>query len=467
MNEPDTTEVAAPARRRAGRDAPALFPGLVVVWAPQDPAALGAFVPAAPQGVLGRSADCRLLRQRPGVDTPAPPLTSPHISRRHLLLGALSGGRLSVENAGRAALRINGDRVAQGTVGPGDLVEIEGQMLLMCVQRPCPLPTPLDALALDARWGATDACGLVGESPALWALRGTLAFVAPRPGHVLVLGQSGSGKELVAGAVHRLSTRAARPFVARNAATIPNTLMDAELFGHARNYPNAGMPERAGLVGEADTGTLFLDEIGELPEALQAHLLRLMDAGEYQRLGEPRSRRADVRIIAATNRPREHLKADFLARFRHVVEVPPLRERREDLPLLVRHLLRKATQDDARLFTRFMEATPDGPEPRVSADLIEAILRHPLTLQVRELDALLWRALAQSLGDTVDLSPSEALPVEPAPPGTFTDPAGVTPEALRAALTEHGGVQEKVWRGLGLQSRYVLRRLLKKYGIDG
>jgi hypothetical protein len=242
---------------------------------------------------------------------------------------------------------------------------------------------------------------------------------------------------------------------------------DAELFGHARNYPNAGMPERAGLVGEADTGTLFLDEIGELPEALQAHLLRLMDAGEYQRLGEPRSRRADVRIIAATNRPREHLKADFLARFRHVIEVPPLRERREDLPLLVRHLLRKATKDDPRLFARFMADTPEGPEPRVSADLIEAILRHPLTLQVRELDALLWRALAQSTGDTVDLSPAEALPVEPAAPGTYTDPADVTPEALRAALAEHGGVQEKVWRGLGLQSRYVLRRLLKKHDLEG
>src|SRR5262249_46286359 len=151
-------------------------------------------------------------------------------------------------------------------------------------------------------FGRADADGFVGESPAAWDLRDRLAFIGPQAGHVLLVGESGVGKELAARALHARSRRSRRPLVSRNAATLPEALIDAELFGHARDYPNAGMPERAGLVGEADGGTLFLDEIGELPEARQAHLLRLLDGGEYQRLGDPRVRRADVRFIAATNR---------------------------------------------------------------------------------------------------------------------------------------------------------------------
>jgi transcriptional regulator with AAA-type ATPase domain len=463
----DTTEVAPKAPRRRPEGAPERT-GLVVVHAPADPALLGAFLPVAPAAELGRRAESGFLFQRPGIDAPAPPLTNPQVSRRHLALSALSGGRLSVENHGRLPLRLMGERVTQGIVSPGDLVEIEDQMLFLCARRPGPLPVALEPAATAFPFGRPDASGLVGESPALWGLRGVLAFVAPRPGHVLVIGPSGAGKELVAGALHRLSGRSSRPFLARNAATIPGTLIDAELFGHARNYPNAGMAERPGLVGEADGGTLFLDEIGELPEALQAHLLRLMDAGEYQRLGEARPRRADLRVIAATHRPREALKPDVLARFRHVVEVPPLRERRDDLPLLVRHLLLKAARDDARLAGRFLAETADGPEPRVSAALIEAVLRHPLPLQVRELDALLWRALARSGGAVVDLPPDEPVPVEPDARSAvaFTDPQTLSAEALRAALIEHAGVQERVWRALGLQSRYVLRRLLTKHGIE-
>ncbi len=467
MSHEDTTEVGPSPRRRRAASAQ-IATGLVVVWAPDDPAALGAFTPVAGATVFGRSAETVLLRQRPGQDLPAPGLTSPRISRQQLRLGALSGGRLSVENVGRAPLRLKGERVAQGVVGPGDLVEIGERMLLLCVSRPCPLPLPLDGVALEFPWAAPDAAGLVGESPALWALRGSIGFVGPRPGHVLVLGLSGSGKELVAAAIHQHSPRAARTMIARNAATLPPALIDAELFGHARNYPNAGMPERPGLVGEADGSTLFLDEIGELPEAQQSHLLRVLDGGEYQRLGESRPRRADLRLIAATNRSPESLKPDFLARFRHVVEVPPLRDRREDLPLLVRHLLRRAARDDARLAARFLmpagEPGGDG-EPRVSAELVEAVLRHPLPLQIRELDALLWRALARSIGDVVELC--EALPVDPGGPGgSSTDPADVDVETLRAAVVEHGGVQEKIWRALGLQSRYVLRRLLKKHGLE-
>ncbi len=137
----------------------------------------------------------------------------------------------------------------------------------------------------------------------MWQMRERIAFAANAGKHVLLHGESGTGKELAARALHALSSRAGKPFVSRNAATLPSGLIDAELFGSARNYPNAGMPERAGLVGQADGGTLFLDEIAEIPAEQQAHLLRVLDAdGEYQRLGEATTRRSDLVLVGATNR---------------------------------------------------------------------------------------------------------------------------------------------------------------------
>src|SRR5262249_52388775 len=150
-----------------------------------------------------------------------------------------------------------------------------------------------------------------------WELRREIALLGSSEEHVLILGESGSGKELVARALHASSRRSTKPLIARNAATFPAGLVDAELFGTAANYPNTGSPERPGLFGQARGSTLFLDEIGELPQDLQAHLLRVLDgAGEYQRLGESRSRTADVRLIGATNRSIDALKIDFAARFK-------------------------------------------------------------------------------------------------------------------------------------------------------
>jgi DNA-binding NtrC family response regulator len=321
-------------------------------------------------------------------------------------------------------------------------------------------------------FGEADAHGIVGESPAAWRLRDLVAFVATRPGHVLVRGPSGSGKELVAAAIHQSSSRAGRRMLARNAATIPSSLMDAELFGHVKDYPNVGMPERRGLVGEADGSTLFLDEVGELSHELQAHLLRLMDGGEYQRLGRTETLHADVRLVGATNRKASDLKADFGARFRHVVDVPPLAERKEDVPLLVRHLLRKALAEDAALGRRFLVDAGSGPtQPRVRSELVEALLRHPLPLQVRQLDSILWQCLAASPADEVelivplDLGPQEAGEEASDLGEQGVDPTTLAPETVQACLDKHQGVQEKVWRELGLQNRYVLRRLIKKHGL--
>jgi DNA-binding NtrC family response regulator len=350
---------------------------------------------------------------------------------------------------------------------PGDVLELGSQLVLLVVARARATPrarTPLFP------FGAVDAHGIVGESPAAWALRDAIAFVGPRDGHVLVHGASGTGKELVARALHATSSRAGGPLVARNAATFPESLIDAELFGNVRNYPNTGSPERPGLIGEADRGTLFLDEFAELPTAMQAHLLRVLDSGEYQRLGDARVRRSSFRLVAATNRPLAALKHDLMARLTHRIDVPDLGSRREDVPLVARHLLRRIGEEDPDAGARWLDA--DG-QPRFGVSFVRAIVEHDFTTNVRELEAMLWRALRASRGDRLEAAAEDVAASRVAPaagPDTATtreDPAG-DPTAVRiqACLDENNGALEATWRALGLPSRHALARLVKKHGLE-
>jgi two-component system nitrogen regulation response regulator GlnG/two-component system response regulator HydG len=283
---------------------------------------------------------------------------------------------------------------------------------------------------------------------------------------VLLLGESGTGKELVAQAIHASSSRRAKRLVARNAATFPSGLIDAELFGNVANYPNAGMPERPGVVGEADGGTLFLDEIGELPTELQSHLLRVLDAGgDYQRLGDAKRRRADVRVVAATNRPLDELKHDLAARLSLRIELPGLDARREDVPLLARHLLRRHARKDPPIGARFFSGW-DGTtgEPRIAPGLVRALVTHRYTTHVRELEGLLLTSLVESRGSTFELTESVRDAIVPASLPAARARA-FTAEEIRTALEKHHGVRERVWRDLGMPNRYVLQRLMKKFGL--
>jgi two-component system nitrogen regulation response regulator GlnG/two-component system response regulator HydG len=270
---------------------------------------------------------------------------------------------------------------------------------------------------------------MVGESPVAWRIREQVAFAAKASAHVLLLGESGTGKELAARAVHALSPREDGPFVARNAATLPAGLIDAELFGNAKNYPNPGMAERAGLIGQANKGTLFLDEIGELPAELQAHLLRVLDTdGEYQRLGESQTRRSELRLVGATNRAPEHLQHDVLARFAVRVELPPLLARREDIPLFIRHVLLRAARKSPEVAGRFVTKTAGGaPQPQVDPALVEYFLRAPLQANARDIEAILWRAMSESAGDVVRL-PQGLVTNEASPRGRLSRPgsSGIT-----------------------------------------
>jgi two-component system nitrogen regulation response regulator GlnG/two-component system response regulator HydG len=459
---------------------------LVIAWCASDPSRVGEvfLLPAldmAQGAVIGRSSAGRdegvlilgPIRQRPGKNEPCKPLMDPRISRHQLLVVGAEGGRVEVQNVGRCPLVVNGRATDRCAVQPGDTLLLRSALLLFATTRPERLPDlqNLERSAIPA-FGEADAFGGVGESPMAWAMRDMLAFLAKRTAHVLLHGESGSGKELAARAVHGLSTRARAKLVARNAATIPAGLIDAELFGNIKDYPNPGMPDRPGLIGESDRSTLFLDEIGEIPEEMQAHLLRVLDSGgEYHRLGEARTRRSDIRLVAATNRAVTALKPDLLARLKLRMQVPGLNERREDIPLLIRHLLRKAVADDPEIARRFCT---DG-EPRASASLTAALVGHLYTHHVRELESLLWRAISTSPKDRIELTPAVIADLEMSPstdagdantgPTGSVRPDDLTREAIEAALERQGGVLERVWRDLGLKNRFQLLRLIKKHGL--
>jgi len=443
-------------------------PALALVWADKEPERVGEVLLVNQRdSFFGRESEAAepratLVRQRPGVNERTESLKNPFLSRRHLQLKLAEDG-IAITCLGKRALLFQGQEQQQALVRPGDVVEVRGLYVFLCVLRP---PRLLPSQPLHP-FGLPDADALVGESPACWELRRQIAFAAERSAHVLVTGPSGTGKELVARGIHRRSPRRPRELVARSAATLPSGLIDAELFGNIAGYPNAGMPERPGLLGKAHGSTLFLDEIGEMPTDLQAHLLRVLDAGEYQTLGDARTRVADVRLVAATNRAASDLKLDLAARFPLRIEVPSLSDRIEDVPLLARHIVRRIAAEDPKVAERFLTPTSAGNalgEPRFSAELIRALVVNDYQTHVRELEALLWRSLQTSTGSSLDvtqaLRPDLKEQVDKRPLNS------ISADEVRASLARHHGVKDKVWRELGLSSRHALHRLLKKLGIE-
>ncbi len=461
-----------------------LGPVLEIAWLVGEPERIGeVFLPPGGRepepGLIGRGgaqpddAAVRLLpiRQRPGSNVLMAALGSKNLSRRQLLVKRRSDGRLDITNVGRLELTVRGDTVDSTVVGIGDVIVLGKAAVLQVVQRPDRLYTlnSWDSARVQA-FGGPDEFGIVGASPLAWSLRDSLAFCAGKEGHVLLTGESGTGKELAARAVHGLSGRGGA-LISRNAATLPPGLIDAELFGNTRNYPNPGMRERPGLIGEANGGTLFLDEVGELGHELQAHLLRVLDSGgEYSRLGESTVRRSDFTLVAATNRSVKDLKHDLAARLIHRVHVPTLDERRSDLPLLIRHILSSAADKDPSIASRFFDTSDRGRRrrPRIDVKLVEALLRHRYSTHVRELHRLLWMSMAGSRGQTLRLVEAVQESLDIPQPGEARGASPVdeiTAEQITEAMERHQGVQARVWKELGLKNRFQLRRLIKKFGL--
>ena len=249
---------------------------------------------------------------------------------------------------------------------------------------------------------------IVGGSAALRRVLKEIETVAPTGSTVLITGETGSGKELVARAIHQLSERRDGAFVKLNCAAIPTGLLESELFGHERGAFTGAIAQRIGRFELANQGTVFLDEIGEIPLELQPKLLRVLQEREFERLGGTRTLRSDARLIAATNRDlgqlvdQQKFRSDLFYRLNvFPVHVPPLRDRREDIPMLVRHF----AQQFARRMKRTIETIP--------VETMQALSRYDWPGNIRELQNLIERAVILSPGPTLFV-PIEALTSRPA-----------------------------------------------------
>ena len=326
-------------------------------------------------------------------------------------------------------------------------------------------PVVSAAIERQSRPSAPALVDLLGITASMSELRRAIERAAPAPFAMLIEGESGSGKELVARAIHRCGLRRDRPFCTLNCAALPDDLIEAELFGHARGAFTGAVGERAGVFEEAHTGTLFLDEIGELSPRAQAKLLRVLQEGELRRIGENLSRRVDVRIVSATNRDlRQEVAAgrfrlDLLYRLDVIrLVVPPLRERREDIPILADHFWREA-------------ASRIGSRAILGATTAAALARYDWPGNVRELQNVLAALAVRTPRRGV--VPPEALP--PQFGGGRGAEACKLNEArrtfeerfVRAALVRTGGHRGRAATELGV-SRQGLTKLLTRLGIaDG
>jgi transcriptional regulator with GAF, ATPase, and Fis domain len=318
-----------------------------------------------------------------------------------------------------------------------------------------------DARGLTAADG--DGLGLLGTSAAMVALRARVRRVAAAPFHVLVDGESGAGKELVARALHSAGPRRQRRLCTVNCAALTDELLEAELFGHARGAFTGAVRDRAGLFEDADGGTLFLDEVGELSLRAQAKLLRVIQDGEVRRVGETHARRVDVRLVAATNRvladevAAGRFRADLRYRLEVVrIAVVPLRERPDDIAVLAR-----AFWADA--------AARTGTRAALHPATLAALARYQWPGNVRELQNVI-RAVAVNAPTRGLVTPAALPPAVAAPPAAGPTLSlarrGFEEQFVRAALARTGHRSTLAARELGV-SRQGLRKLLVRLGIEG
>jgi two-component system response regulator HydG len=303
---------------------------------------------------------------------------------------------------------------------------------------------------------------LVGSSAAITRARDLISRAGAAAGTVLITGETGTGKELAARAIHASSPRAAKPFVAINCAALTESLLENELFGHAKGAFTGAGAARAGLIEHASGGTLFLDEIGTMPNGLQAKLLRALEAGEVRRIGENETRRVDVRFVAATNVDIQaavdsgSFRSDLYYRLNvHRIHLAPLRERDEDVRLLVEHFL-----------ARVGGSTVLGCTPAAW----EALLAYPYPGNVRQLQHIVQRAVAVVQGPAIDVAdlPEEVVAPRPAAPSPEGSVAAARERAERemivATLTRNQGEISAAAREMQV-SRTTMWRLMKKHGL--
>jgi DNA-binding NtrC family response regulator len=304
---------------------------------------------------------------------------------------------------------------------------------------------------------------IIAESPAMKSILNVVQRIGPADANVLITGENGTGKEVIARALHAVSDRASKPLVSVNAGALAEGLFESELFGHVRGAFTDAKADRVGRFELADGGTLFLDEIANVPMTLQPKLLRVLETGEFERVGSSKTRRVNVRVLSATNADikadvaREKFRPDLMFRLNTVeIHLPPLRERREDIAPLAEHFLRQHRERYRRERMWFTDQA------------LEALRAHSWPGNVRELDHVIERAVLMTSGDTVSAM-DLALQTTPAAQLSARLEEMSLEDAERLlitkALARFDGNANRAAEALGL-SRSALYRRLQKYGLS-
>ena len=398
------------------------------------------------------SAGAPLVVGRGDVSLGQPPLADPKMSRDHARFERRDGHYLVIDGGSRNGTFVNGQRlVSPHRLAPGEVVQL-GHTLLVFGEIP-------------GRCLEPDEPSLAGVGAAIRSVREALSLIAPTDHAVLLLGETGTGKELAAREVHRQSGRSG-PFVAVNCASLTGDLLESQLFGYVKGAFTGANRAHEGLFRRADGGTLFLDEIGEMPDGLQARLLRVLQERSVRPVGGTAEIKVATRVVAATNQDvaaavrAGAFRADLYARLTEwTVTLPPLRRRREDLGVLVGALLRRS--GDARR------------ELDVDFKLMRALVTHRWPLNVRGLSNVLTTArVAQPGVDRLTMVPrvQEALAAQaaiaPDSPSSESAPQGApSQERVTRLLEVHGGNVAAVGRELGL-ARQQIYRMLRRWDLD-
>lgn len=375
-------------------------------------------------------------------------IQDPTVSRLHAELEARDDGLWVRDLGSRNGTFVEGIQVSGARVPDGSTIRFGAAEVT--VEYDEAAKTPVEV------WKEPSFGGLVGRSFAMRELFALLSRIAPMDASVLIQGETGTGKELVARAIHDASPRAGKPFVVVDCAALPDNLLDAELFGHSKGAFTGAVGAREGSIEAADGGTVFLDEIGELPPAMQPKLLRVLESRMVRRIGETSYRTVDVRFISATHR--DLLRMVSASEFREdlyfrlsvlPITVPPLRERTEDIEVLVNHFLRQLGQPGA-----------------ASADLLHALAGRPWRGNVRELRNFVERARALGPQEALRMLGGNATAASPSdrPPSTRVLAAAPAPVDVTDPAVFEQAYREfrECWIDAG-EKEYV-RRLLLRHG---
>jgi len=434
-------------------------------------------------GELIRGREALLSREHPHFAAPraaiGEPLGDPFLSRRPFHLHALPNGSIRLRRQD-SPIRLAVDgmpvdvewTVPAAALDDGVVLEVAGRIALLLHRRPAPASFPLKP-------APSFAGGLVGESPAIEAMREAISRVAALAVPVLVRGETGTGKELVARALHQESPRARGPFVAVNLGSLPPSLAAAELFGARRGAYTGAVQDQSGYFVRAEGGTLFLDEIGEAPAEVQVMLLRALETGEIVPVGAQNPRWVDVRIVSATDADLEDsishggFRAPLLHRLAgYSIRLAPLRERREDIGRLLAWFLRQELSE----LTDLGDTLPavDSAEPWLPVPLVSRLVRYAWPGNVRQLQNVVRQLVIDSRGLTVlraapsldallpepaaAATPAEPVPPAPVPMPRMRKPSEVSEEELLAALRAHQWNLKATAAALGIArtSLYIL-----------